>query len=168
MYTNPRPEKIAHLVMSSTDSDAFTRHEQVRDYSEVHGFIKGQPTDAEVQFTWYYLDPQLRRRLVLTCAQHAISLGTTSLEIPHFTAESHEFYRESQPEVMGSLVLNASGIFEANSARDHIHVGMENPRELHEYYHALRQQTEGQLRSTPESRSLDASVREFSSSAPAA
>lgn len=171
MYPNVRPEKIAHLVMSATDAEKLTSHNQVHDFNDVHEFIEKQSPDTEMLFTWHYLDPQLRRRLALTCARQAVRLSESHLEVPRFTVVSHELYEAPHPETMGALVLNASGMFESHSTLDlYIQVGMQNPSELYKHYHALRRRTSEQLAAneTIALRGLDAPIREFGGSPPAA
>lgn len=171
MSSTARPEKVAQLVMSATDKQKHTQHEQVHDFGELHNFIEGQVSDTELDFTWHYLDPQLRRRLVLTCSRHAVSLAISHLEISRFSVEAHELYKEPHSELMGAFVLNASGMFSPETTHEHyIQAGMQNPDVLYQRYDALRRRTTEQMSTLSESelRGFDATIRELRGGAPAA
>lgn len=166
-----RPEKVAQLVMSATDRQKHTQHEQVHDFGELHTFIEGQAGDTELDFTWHYLDSQLRRRLVLTCSRHAVSLAISHLEIDRFSVESHELYKSPHTELMGAFVLNASGMFSPGTTHEHyIQAGMQNPDILYQRYDTLRRRTTEQISTLGEAelRGFDTTIRELRGGAPAA
>lgn len=171
MSSTTRPEKVAQLVMSATDRQKHTQYEQVHDFGELHTFIEGRAGDTELDFTWHYLDSQLRRRLILTCSRQAVSLAISHLEIARFSVEAHELHKDPHTECMGAFVLNASGMFTPGTTHEHyIQAGMQNPDQLYQRYDALRRRTTEQLSaaSGAELRSFDATVREFRGGAPAA
>lgn len=167
MSSSARPEKIAQLVMSTTNKYAQTHHEQVLDFGALHTFVEGQDNDTELGFTWYYLDPQLRRHLILTCSRKAVSLAISHLEISDFDVEARELYTEPHIEHMNAFILNASGLFSPDTEyAHHIQAGMQNPDVLYKHYEALRARTSAQA--TSQLGSFDTTIREFRSGAPAA
>lgn len=169
MSHTPKPEKIAHLVISTTDVDKRTQHEHIQSFHEAHSFLVDQPDGTEIGFTWHYLDPELRRRLLLTCSYRAITLADTYLEISRSVVEAKEPNEPGHPVHMATFVLNTSGVFEPQSSHTHyIQSGLHDPDKLYTRYDTLRRRTGAQLGDMRALGGLNAPVGELRSGSPVA